>query len=87
MKTFHMRCIQDILGFTQWDMRRNEELLKEADEQQIEKQMKEMRLRRVGHLQSMHDKWPQKQLLTFRPKRKERRQEVPKMCSTEKCTG
>ena len=49
-----------------------EDVLKKADEQQIEKQMKEMRLRMVGHLQSMHDNWPQKQLLTFRSKEKER---------------
>ena len=73
MKTFHMRCIRDILGFTLWDRRRNKELLKEANEQPIEEQMKEMRLRWFGHLQRMPDHWPQKQLLRFRPKGKKRK--------------
>ena len=73
LKTFHMGCIRDILGFTLWDRRRNEDLLKEADEQPMEKRMKEMRLRWFGHLQRMPDHWPQKQLLKFRPKGKKRR--------------
>ena len=42
LKTFHMKCIQDILSFTLWDRRRNEELLKEADEQPIEKQRRRL---------------------------------------------
>ena len=83
LKTFHMKYIRDILGFTLWDRRRNEELVKEADEQPVEKQIKKMRLRRVGHLQRTSNK----QLLRFRPKEKKRRQEVPKMCSKEKFTG
>ena len=57
-KLIHMRCIWDILGFTLWDGRRSDDL-KEADEQPIEKQMKEMRLRWFGHLQRMPDHWPQ----------------------------
>ena len=73
MKTFHLRSIRDILGFTLWDRRRNKELLKEANEQPIEEQMKEMRLRWFGHLQRMPDHWPQKQLLRFRPKGKKRK--------------
>ena len=44
LKTFHMRCIL-ILGFTLWDRRRNEDLLKVANEQPIERKMREMRLR------------------------------------------
>ena len=78
-KTLHMRCIQDILGFTMWDRRRNEELLnsKKANEQPIEEQMKEMRLRGFGHLQRMPDHWPQKQFLRFRPKGRREDQEVP----------
>ena len=70
-QTFHMRCIRDILGFTLWGRRRNEDLLKEADEQPIETKMKEMRLRWFGHLQRMPGQWPQKQLLKFRSGRRE----------------
>ena len=50
-----MICICDILGFTLWDRTRNEDLLKEADEQPIEIKMKEMRLRWFVHLQRMPD--------------------------------
>ena len=73
MKTLHMRCIWDIFGFIRWDRRRNKELLKEANEQPIEDQMKEMRLRWFGHLQRMLDHWFQKQFLKFRPKGKKRK--------------
>ena len=73
LKTFQMRCILDILGFTLWDRRRNEDLLKEADEQPIEMKMKEMRLRWFSHFQRMPDHWPQKQLLKFRPKGKKKK--------------
>ena len=58
LKTFHMGCIRDNPGFTLWDRRRNEDLLKEADEQPMEKRMKKMRLRWFGHLQRMPDHWP-----------------------------
>lgn len=63
LKSFHMRCIRDILGFTLWHKRGNEEPLKEKDEQAIEEQMKELGLTWFWLLQRMPNHLPQKQLL------------------------
>ena len=63
LKTFHMRCLRDILGITLWDRRRNTDILEETGELPIEEQLRQKRLQWFGHVQRMSDERPQKQLM------------------------
>ena len=74
LRTFHMRCLRDILGITLWDMQRNADILKVTGELPIDKQLRKKRLQWFGHVKRMQDERPQKQLLKCRPKGKKRPQ-------------
>ena len=71
LKTFQMRCLQDILGLTLWDMHRNVDILKETGELPVEEQLRHMRLQWLGDVEGMPDHCPQKQLLKCRPQGRE----------------
>ena len=58
LRTFHMRCLRDILGITLWDMRRNADILKETGELPIEKQLRQKQLQWFGHVQRMPEECP-----------------------------
>ena len=59
LRTFHMRCLRDILGITLWDMRRNTDILEQTGELPIEEQLRRKRLQWFGHVKRMHDERPQ----------------------------
>ena len=59
LRTFHMRCLRDILGFTLWDRRRNVNILKETRELPIEEQLRKKRLQSFGHVRRMSEERPQ----------------------------
>ena len=52
-KTFHMKCLHDILGVTRWDQIRNEHTLRSVNEVPIEDQLKHLRLQWPGHVMRM----------------------------------
>ena len=60
LRNFYMRCLQDILGVTLWDMKRNADILRETGELPIEEQLRRKRLQWFGHVQRMYDERPQK---------------------------
>ena len=74
LRTFHMRCLWDILGVTLWEMRRNTDILRETGELPIEEQLRRKHLQWFGHVKRIYDECPQKQLLKCRPRRKKRPQ-------------
>ena len=49
LRTFHLKCLRDILGVTRWDKIRNENILRSANEVSIEDQLKHLRLQWLGH--------------------------------------
>ena len=59
LKTFQMRCFQDIMGVTLWDMWCNVDILEESGELPIKEQLRLKRLQWFGHLQKMPDHRPQ----------------------------
>ena len=44
LKTFQMRCLQDIVGVTLWDMRHNVDILEETGGLSIKEQLRLKRL-------------------------------------------
>ena len=66
LRTFHMKCLRDILGVTSWDELRNENILCRANEVPIEGQLKHLRLQWLGHVMRMNSNRVQRQLLCSR---------------------
>ena len=66
LRTFHMKCLRDILGVTRWDELRNETILCRANEVPIEGQLKHLRLQWLGHVMRMNSNRVQRQLLCSR---------------------
>ena len=73
LKTFHMRCLWDIVGVTLWDIRHNVDILEETGGLPIKEQLRLKRLQWFGHLQRRPKHQPQKQLLWCRLRGKKRR--------------
>ena len=73
LHAFQMRCLQDIVGVTLWDKRKNEDILAETEELPVEDQLKLRRLQWFGHLQRMPEHRPQRQVLKCRPQGKKRK--------------
>ena len=66
LRTFHLKCLRDILGVTRWDKIRNENILRSANEVSIEDQLKHLRLQWLGHVIRMDTCRVQRQLLCSR---------------------
>ena len=66
LRTFHMKCLRDILGVTHCDELRNETILCGANEVPIEGQLKHLRLQWLGHAMRMNSNRVQRQLLCSR---------------------
>ena len=49
LRTFYKNCLRDILGGTRWDEIRNETILRRANEEPVEGQLKHLRLQWIGH--------------------------------------
>ena len=63
LRTFHMKCLRDILGVTRWDKIRNESILCSVNKVPIEEQLKHLRLQWLGHVMRMDSCRVQSQLL------------------------
>ena len=50
LKTFQMRCLRNILGFTLLDKKRNEDILKLTGQIPFEDELRKWRLQRFGHV-------------------------------------
>ena len=57
-----IRCLCDIVGVTLWDVWCNVDILEETGELPIKEQLRLKRLQWFGHLQTMPEHQPQKQL-------------------------
>ena len=57
---YYMKCLQDIVGVTLWNKRRNEDILAETEEVLVEDQVKLRQLQWFGHLQRMPVHRPQR---------------------------
>jgi hypothetical protein len=66
LKTFHMKCIRDILGITRRDMIRNEVVLRLANKVEISEQLHKLRLQWFGHIMCMPEVRTQHRLLCSR---------------------
>ena len=66
LRTFHLKCLRDILGVTRWDKIRNENILRSANEVSIEDQLKHLRLQWLEHVIRMDTCRAQRQLLCSR---------------------
>ena len=67
LDAFQMKCLQEIVGVTLWDRRRNVDILEETGELPVEEQLGHKGLQWFGHLQRMPETQPQKQVLRCRP--------------------
>ena len=72
LKTFHMRCLRDILSVTLWDRIRNSTILEMTGELSMEEQLRQRRLQWFGHVWRMPALRPQRQLVRSRPSGKKR---------------
>ena len=72
LKTFHMRCLRDILSVTLWDRIRNSTILEMTGEPSMEEQLRQRRLQWFGHVWRMPALRPQRQLVRSRPSGKKR---------------
>ena len=63
LRTFHMKCLRNILGVTRWDKIRKESILCSVNEVPIEEQLKHLRLQWLGHVMRMDSCRVQRQLL------------------------
>ena len=91
LKTFQMRCLRDILGFTLLNKKRNEDILKLSGQIPIEDELRKKRLQWFGHVQRMNDERTQKRVLRCRPVGKKRKPGAPHyggwIPSVETCQG
>ena len=74
LKTFQMRCLRDIIGFTLWDRMQNTTILEIDGELAVEDQLHQRRLQWFGHIWRMPAHRPQRQLLWCRPNGRKRPQ-------------
>ena len=72
LKTFHMRCLQDILSVTLWDRIPNSTILEMTGELSMEEQLRQRRLQWFGHVWRIPALHPQRQLVRSRPSGKKR---------------
>ena len=72
LKTFQMRCLRDILGFTLLDKKRNEDILRMTGQPPIEIELRKRRLQWFGHVQRMGCERTQKRVFRCRPVGKKR---------------
>ena len=72
LKTFQMRCLGDILGFTLLDKKRNEDILRMAGQPPIEIELRKRCLQWFGHVKRMCCERTQKRVFRRRPVGKKR---------------
>ena len=72
LKTFQMRCLRDILGFTLLDKKRNEDILRMTGQPLIEIELRKRHLQWFGHVKRMGCERTLKRAFRCRPVGKKR---------------
>ena len=70
---FQMQCLWDILGLTLWDRQRNIDVMKQAGEVPVEKELKQRRWQWLSQVWWMPDHCTKEHLLRCRPQWKRTR--------------